>query len=198
MNEVPFFSVIVPTHNAEAYIRKGLDSIRDQHFKDYELIVVCDSCKDRTAEIAREYTDKVIEVEYGRDGLARNAGIDAAAGTWLLFMDDDDWFLHEYVFTMLSHTLELIDLDILLFDFIWKGKGYATQESRRFIAVWNKVWRREYLGNVRFNDKQFVSDVDFNEDAFKMSPRVGHVAQPFYYYNYMREGSLSWALESMK
>ena len=58
MMGAPFFSVIVPEHNSAEFMRKGLDSIRDQSFTDYELIVVCDACSDNTAEIAREYTDR--------------------------------------------------------------------------------------------------------------------------------------------
>ena len=50
----PFFSVIVPMHNSAAFMRRGLDSIREQTFTDYELIIVCDACEDNTADIARE------------------------------------------------------------------------------------------------------------------------------------------------
>ena len=91
--KTPYFSVIVPAHNAEDRMRKGLDTIRGQTFRDFELIIVCDDCQDMTAEIAREYTDKVIEVDFGRTGLARNAGLDNAAGEWVLWADDDDWYL---------------------------------------------------------------------------------------------------------
>ena len=49
------FSVIIPAHNAAGHIRKALDSVRSQTFRDYELIVVCDSCTDDTQEIAEEY-----------------------------------------------------------------------------------------------------------------------------------------------
>ena len=48
---MPFFSVIVPAYNSAEYIRKGLDSIKEQAFTDYELIIVCDSCTDNTEEI---------------------------------------------------------------------------------------------------------------------------------------------------
>ena len=73
----PFFSVIVPAHNAEGFIRKTLDSVAMQDFKDYELIVVCDRCTDNTYNVACEYdhlvpTITVIETDYGMDGLARN------------------------------------------------------------------------------------------------------------------------------
>ena len=92
----PFFSVIVPAYNAAGFIRKGLDSIRAQSFTDYELIVVCDKCLDNTAEIAREYTDKVVEIDHDVDGRGHNVGLRMAAGRWVLWMDHDDWWLHEY------------------------------------------------------------------------------------------------------
>lgn len=189
----PFFSVIVPAYNSAGWIRNGLDSIREQSFKDYELIVVCDSCRDNTAEIVREYTDKVIEVEYHLDGLARNAGIEAATGEWILFMDDDDWFLHEYVFEMIHSKVLGCDEDMLLFSFIWKGRGYANQvPSRMWIAVWSKCWRREFIGETRFPPIPHWSDKPFMEEIIKKEPRIMTWDMPMYYYNYLREGSISW------
>ena len=89
----PFFSVIMPTHNGEEYIRKSLESIRFQTFTDYELIIVCDKCEDNTEAITREYTDKVFVIDAGRCALDRNKGLDEATGEWILFIDDDDWFI---------------------------------------------------------------------------------------------------------
>lgn len=191
----PFFSVIVPAHNAEAFIEKGLHSIKYQAFTDYELIVVCDNCTDRTAEIAAGYADKVITTQHGLDGLARNAGIEAAEGQWVLFMDHDDWWLHEYAFAMLAAFLEQRmgeELDVVLFNFIWKGRGYCQQTRYRTIAVWNKCWRREFIGDTRFPAKPYWSDVDFNRDMFDKMPVVTSMDHALYYYNYLKEGSISW------
>ena len=193
--KTPYFSVIVPAHNAEAFIEKGLHSIKYQAFTDYELIVVCDNCTDRTAEIAAGYADKVIVTDYGLDGLARNAGIEAAEGQWVLFMDHDDWWLHEYAFAMLAAFLEQRmgeELDVVLFNFIWKGRGYCQQTRYRTIAVWNKCWRREFIGDTRFPAKPHWSDVDFNRDMFDKMPVVTSMDHALYYYNYLKEGSISW------
>ena len=54
----PFFSVIVPAHNAAGRIRKLLDSIKMQTFDDYEVIIVCDDCQDNTSDIAAEYLEQ--------------------------------------------------------------------------------------------------------------------------------------------
>ena len=87
------FSIIIPAHNEEKNIRKALESVKSQEFKDYEVIVVCDSCTDNTEAIAREYGARVYVTDVHRDSLARNIGLDHARGEWVLFMDADDWYL---------------------------------------------------------------------------------------------------------
>lgn len=186
----PFFSVIVPAHNSAEYIGKGLRSIKRQSFQDYELIVVCDACKDDTEQMARVYTDKVIVTDYGMDGMARNAGIDAAAGEWLIFMDDDDWFLHEFVFQQLHDATGKTNADLIVFDFIWKGQGYYRNEiGQANIAVWSKCWRRSFIGETRFPAIPFTSDKPFMEAIMLKRPRVAWYHVPMYYYNFMRKGS---------
>lgn len=197
----PFFSVIIPAHNSAEYIEKGLESIRGQSFKDYELIVVCDKCTDNTAEVVEAYKpEKLIKTEYGLDGMARNAGIDAAEGEYLLFMDDDDWFLHEYVFEQLHAAImqekaKGVTVDIIMFSFIWKGRGYCSQVSGHRIAVWSKCWRREHVGDTRFPAVPHWSDVDFDNAMFAKDGHIGVWDMPMYYYNYLRPGSISWRKE---
>ena len=198
MNE-PFFSVIVPAHNAEGFIRKCMDSIRSQTYTNYELIVVCDKCEDNTAQICRdEYHANVIETEYGLDGLARNEGIDAAKGDWVLFLDHDDWWLHEYVLQMLADEISRTwadDIDVIMFNFIWKGRGYYQQVKVRYVAVWNKCWRRSFIGDTRFPDTPYWSDVEFNARMFDKCPVYDSFDHELYYYNYLKEGSISWRKE---
>lgn len=192
-NRAPKFSVIIPAHNSERYIQRGLDSIRSQHFRDYELIVVCDKCEDNTEHIARGYGARTIRTEYGLDGMARNAGLDAARGEWILFMDDDDWFLHEFVFGQLAEIVGRNGEDILMFSFIWKDIGYTKHTNEKhFVAVWSKCWRRRFLEDVRFPDTPYWSDVEFDRRAIEKQPVVVNWDMPMYYYNYLREGSISW------
>ena len=185
----PKFSIIVPAYNSAQYITTALDSITTQTFLDYELIVVCDSCKDNTAEIAECYTDKIFEVDFHRDGLARNVGIDNAVGDWLLFMDDDDHWLHEYVLAQLADMTGYHNEDILRFSFIWKGIGYA--KCGDYFACWNKVWKRSFVGDTRFSDIENWSDVDFHNAMMAKNPIVYDWNMPMYYYNFMRPGSIS-------
>ena len=182
------FSIIIPAYNAENHIEKALESIKQQTFQDYELIVVCDSCTDRTEEIAKSYGATTYAVNFGLDGLTRNVGIDHAVGERLLFMDDDDWWLHEYVLEQLAERVG--DEDVLRFSFIWKGVKYARCDN--YIAVWNKCWRRSFVGDTRFSDKKYWSDVDFHNAMMAKNPYILDWDMPMYYYNYMREGSISW------
>jgi len=193
MDSKPFFSVIVPAHNSENYLDRCLQSVVDQMFTDYELIVVCDACTDRTATVARKFTDRVIETNHGMDGLARNAGIDAAAGEWILFLDDDDWWIHEYVLEEIHNAVYGCwgaATDMVCFDFIWKGKGYASvQPSRMNIAVWSKAFRRSLIGETRFPAIPFTSDQPFMDEICAKRPTCVPLNKLMYYYNYMRKGS---------
>ena len=189
----PFFSVIVPAHNSEKYIAKCLHSVKMQTFKDYELIVVCDNCSDYTAGAAIGYADRIITTHYGMDGMARNSGLDIADGKWILFLDDDDWWIHEYV---LAEIYALVNselgqnLDMVCFDFIWKGKGYARNIPNAMnIAVWSKVFRREFIGDTRFPAIPFTSDQPFMDEICAKKPLTIAMHELMYYYNYMREGS---------
>ena len=187
---MPKFSIIIPTHNSEKFCRKCFDSVASQTYKNYELIIVCDKCKDGTEKIAREYTDKVVITDLGNDS-SRNAGLDIATGEWVLFLDDDDWWLHEYVLEQLANRVGKHDEDILCFSFIFKGVGYAgprDHKAGRWIAVWCKAWRRSFIGNTRFFN-EFPADAYFHRDMFAKNPKVDEWDMPMYYYNYLRPGS---------
>ena len=189
------FSVIIPAYQAQNHIWKALDSIASQTFRDFELIVVCDRCTDDTKKIAEFYLAKTLEVDFGRDGLTRNAGLDIAQGEYVLFCDDDDWFLHEFAFSMIDQKLkEENDPELLIYSFVWKGCG-VTKPLNRFnepyIAVWCKAWRRDWIGDTRFSGVYSVSDLDFHKAMMKKPHRTVLYDTPLYYYNYLREGSIS-------
>lgn len=206
----PFFSVILPTHNGEACIGKALESIRTQTFRDFELIVVCDACKDNTRSFVEqtlqneEFPLIILEENLHRDGLARNVGLDHASGDWILFIDDDDWFLHEYCLQELADKIRNDvpdDTDTVDFSFIWKGRGYFTQSVKMCHSmVWSRAWKRSFIGDKRFDDQDYGSDSNFFDKYVRNNPdcRIFFWNFPMYYYNYMREGSMSWMKNQVK
>lgn len=191
----PFFSVIVPEHNSSQYMRKGLDSIKNQTFTDYELIIVCDACSDNTVEIAKEYSDIVYEINARTPGAARNLALDIAKGEWLLFMDDDDWFLTNQAFEKLANKCKTTTKDIITFDFIHGPNGFAGG-GMGWVAVWNKAWRRSFVESkpYRFTLWDHGEDAPFAKET-KENGTSENLNETLYYYNYPREGSIRWREE---
>ena len=87
--KAPLISIIIPAHNEENYIEKTILSIIDSSYKNYELIIVCDSCSDKTEEISKKYTDKVYEVDFKNIAQTRNFGASKAIGEIFVFWDAD-------------------------------------------------------------------------------------------------------------
>ena len=93
---MPKISVIVPVYNVEKYLRKCIESILNQTFREFELILVDDGSTDSSGKICDEYAlkdsrIKVIHKENGGASSARNAGLDVAKGEYIGFVDSDDW-----------------------------------------------------------------------------------------------------------
>ena len=89
---MPKFSIIIPAYNMEKYIKKTLDSVKKQTFKDYEVIVIDDGSTDKTVEVAKKFDVKVIEHKHAGLSVVRNAAIKEAKGDYLVLLDSDDWW----------------------------------------------------------------------------------------------------------
>ena len=90
------YSIIIPVYNAEATLNKCVDSVLMQQFANVEVILVDDGSKDGSLQICEEYARKdsrvtVIHKENGGVSSARNRGLDIAKGTWVTFVDSDDY-----------------------------------------------------------------------------------------------------------
>ena len=95
-NNESLVSIIVPVYNVEKYLRKCLDSIVNQTYKNIEVICVDDGSPDNSIDILREYRakdDRVTIIRQKNKGLsgARNTGIKNATGKYIMFIDSDDW-----------------------------------------------------------------------------------------------------------
>ena len=88
---MPKFSIIVPVYNVEKYIKKCLDSIESQTYKDYEVIVVNDGTKDNSMDIVNNYNVEIINQKNKGLSEARNEGVKKAKGDYILFLDSDDY-----------------------------------------------------------------------------------------------------------
>jgi glycosyltransferase involved in cell wall biosynthesis len=108
------FSIIIPVYNVEAYLHQCLDSVLCQDFSDWEAVCVNDGSTDGSAAILEDYVAKdarfrLVTQPNGGLSAARNAGLDAAQGEYILFLDSDDWLV-ENALKVLSTNLSGEDM----------------------------------------------------------------------------------------
>ena len=151
MKKEPLVSVIIPTYNSERTIEKCLKSIKNQSYKNIELIVVDNNSTDKTKEIAKKYADKVYNKGPERSA-QRNFGVSQSNGEYVLVHDSDIYFPKKCIEEAISIFLEK-DPDALILPEKSIGEGY-----------WAKVKSFErsfYLGNDYIEAARF-----FKKDVF--------------------------------
>ncbi len=175
-------SVIMPVYNAADFLEESISDILTQSFKDFELICVDDGSTDDDRSIIEKYAKKdkrikLISQPNKGGGAARNTGLDAAKGEYVLFLDADDRF-ESYLLEKTVCVAEKEKSEVLVFaadefDFVTKKKrpapwllqsGFNGYDGNLFhyttTTVWNKLFRRDYLknNNIRFMDERVVAD----------------------------------------
>ena len=121
----PLISIVIPTYNHAKYLDKALNSVIEQTYKNWEIIVVDNFSSDNTEEVVLKYKDSKIKyIKVKNDGViakSRNTGISNAKGDWIAFLDSDDWWSPrklETIFPYLNqsndfiyHNLQIINKD---------------------------------------------------------------------------------------
>lgn len=115
---MPFFSIIIPVYNVEAYLERCLHSILEDQCKDLEIILVDDGSTDGSGSLCDQYASrydniKVVHKPNGGLSSARNAGLDEAVGEWISFVDSDDWVdqdSYDHMKRILAETESEVDL----------------------------------------------------------------------------------------
>lgn len=186
-NDHPLISIIVPIYNAEAFLERCLSSIQQQHFGDFEVLMIDDGSTDRSGAIAGEFAAQdsrfhLISQENLGVSAARNAGLERAQGVWLLFVDSDDEVLPDYAASLLEAAGEsrLVVCDYLQKDWetgeemahftvpagAYSKKAYILRMARcpgaHYVGVlWNKLYARRL---VEERQLRFVTDLSLGED----------------------------------
>ncbi|MGY0024413.1 bifunctional glycosyltransferase/CDP-glycerol:glycerophosphate glycerophosphotransferase [Streptomyces sp. YJ-C3] len=154
------FSVVVPAYRVQGYLRECLDSVLGQSHTDWQLIVVDDASPDASGAIAAEYAQRDPRVRVvtrpAREGVgaARTAGVDAATGDYLLFLDADDALLPGALAAIDTALTAADDPDVLLYDHdrtdwwdkVW-GSGDDLDGADPLAltpAAWNRAVRRDF------------------------------------------------------
>lgn len=135
----PTFSVIVPVYNAETTLRRCVDSVLREGDRDLELILVDDGSTDGSAGICKEYEANFEQVKYickqnGGVSSARNVGLAAAEGEWILFLDSDDSFLEGWLASVRKAVGEY-SADLIQFSRVIRSREQTERVVRSDEAV---------------------------------------------------------------
>lgn len=148
MSKPPFFSVIIPVYNKEKHLSRSMNSVLNQTFRDYEVILVCDPSTDQSTEIAQSYVGENVTV-LTRDApgpggyAARNLGLKKAQGKWVAFLDADDEWTPKHLERVHKCTLDYPDINII-------GAGWR-------IVGQNSVKLDKYSQNFQSQDCHIVT-----------------------------------------
>ena len=184
-----FFSIIVPAYNCEKFLSECLESIRNQSYKDIEVIIIDDGSTDCTPTILDEIADvdlrfKVIHQANSGTGEARNRGIEEAKGDYILFVDSDDILVGDCLERVYNTIDKYNSPDLIVFGNKTFGYGEEVISSKPF-KIYNKgadyvreivnakggagsVWGRAYKAsiirnnNIRFGSFKTAEDGHFN------------------------------------
>lgn len=172
----PRISIIIPAYNAEAYLQRCLDSIVSQDFADCEVIVINDGSTDGTESLLERYPRvKVITQTNHGMATARNRGLDAATGDYVLFVDSDDRLCPNALATLAPHLggEDIIGFGTRVFNEATEtytdnpiaaaasmaGWDYfnlhrLTPTPVHFVCIWQRAYRRKFLNekSLRFVD----------------------------------------------
>lgn len=215
----PTVSVIVPVYNAEDYIKRCVDSILGQEYRDFELLLVNDGSTDASGSICDEYASRdkrVYVIHKANSGVSdtRNMAITHAKGTYLQFVDSDDWLTPDATKLMVRAAAEH-GCDLVITDFYrvagervsHKGDieedGVMDQETFAscmmenpsdfyYGVLWNKLYRRDIVEKHHLRMDTAISwceDFMFNLEYIRHAKSFYALRTPVYYY-LKRKGSL--------
>ena len=181
-------SIILPCYNVEKYIAKSIQSVLDQSYTDFELLVIIDGSPDKSKSIAESFSDcriTVFEKKNGGLSDARNYGLERAKGEFIYFMDSDDWIEPK----LLEDNLKIIqeeNLNFIVFgyfqddedahgtiksskDYISKVAQYTKHDKDLRIDsfqlgimgyAWNKIYRKSFIDQHNFRFQKGISLVE--------------------------------------
>ncbi len=177
----PRFSIIICSYNIEDYIKRAINSILNQTFKDYELIISDDCSTDNTLEKVKEIESDKIKIiktdsNTGTAGGTRNIGLKEAKGEYILFLDGDDTFYDDKVLEKIDKIIGEDKPEIVYLGFQDVGQGdkerISTKENSTKIArltcdlnfsVSSRCWSREFLDK---NNMKFVQGMYYEDELF--------------------------------
>ena len=200
-------SIIVPVYNIENYIRVCVESILDQTYESFELILVDDGSPDNCGRICDEYAEKdvrikVIHKENGGLTSARNAGLSVAKGDWIMHVDGDDWIEPDMIESLIE-AAKATEADLVFSDFIKYGPNAGNNQlpswnsdkidsMSRYIAyvmttIWGSIAKRSLYIDHSLKSPEginYCEDFHLIVRLCHFAKKIVNVHKPFYHYRY--------------
>lgn len=205
------FSVIIAAYNVEKYIKEAIESVINQEFNDYELIIVDDCSTDNTRKIIETYSNNAnircykTEKNTGTAGGSRNLGLKYSKGEYILFLDGDDKLFNDSVLSNINSLIGDNKYDLLYFGYSDLGNENElrisneqnTKKEERIIcdvsfSVSSRCWNKKFLieNNIRFKEGMYYEDEVFCMKANILAKKVTYGEFPIFNYRRNREGSV--------
>lgn len=204
----------MPIHNSEKYIHKCVDSIINQTYSKWELLLVDDESTDRSSEICKIYAKndhriKYYKKDYGGIADTRNAGVELAQGKYLYFVDSDD-YCESNLLKNVIEVMEKTQADMCVFGYyrhtkhITTTQVYGNRKITREKAIeslliderignylWNKMFCKHLFCNISFPQGEIFEDVSV---MYKLILKCKHIVtlDKIMYHYQRRAGSLSY------
>lgn len=217
-----FFSIIVPVYNVEDYLSQCLESILCQSVTNFELILINDGSTDSSLEICRQYLQnfhqiKLIDKENGGLSDARNKGLLAAIGDYIIFTDSDDYWVGSEVLRDLNNLIKDSKPDLIIHEEsrFFSEKDVACKYNQRFIknksgrvedeilnlvyydlyvaSAWDKVIKRSILidNQLFFPVGKKSEDIEWCGKLLQHIKTFSIYTKSFYTYRQVRQGSIT-------
>ncbi|WP_225535356.1 MULTISPECIES: glycosyltransferase family 2 protein [unclassified Enterococcus] len=222
-------SVVVPCYNVEAYIQRFIDSLVKQTFRYFEAIFVEDGSTDDGLAILKKNAEKydfiqVISQKNQGVGMARNKGLFAARGNYILFLDPDD-FIEPKLLEENYKLAEETNAEMVIFGFHTldeRGQHLSTTRSNKqrmlkthqevvadlpnliketnIFVPWNKVYRKAFLDQHQliFSNQRTGQDSLFNIDVFKKVSSITISPEVYYHYIFARTNSATSKMDQIR
>ena len=205
------FTVAISAYNIENYVKRAIDSVLNQTFKNYELLVIDDCSTDSTVEVIKQVVGqnaKILQTKKnsGTAAASRNIAIEKAQGEYLLFLDGDDELYSNETLKEIDEHIKENKYDIIYFGYENVGhtenyyrisnKENSTREARLIcdesFSVSSKVWNVEFLrnNNIRFKEGMYYEDELFSIKSNILSKVTTYGEFAIFKYHRNREGSV--------
>ena len=209
-------SVIFPIYNVEEQLRRGIESVLEQTYKDFELLLVNDGSTDSSLHICREYAKKdsrIIVIDQINQGVsaARNTGIENAKGQWIAFVDPDDYIHPNYLLRLMSVVSETgADIAVCNYHIVHEEfdefrqiektnpvvmtgveslNNFFGSDYTRNICPWGKLVKKELHSGLVYPVGRVQEDAHITYQLFAKATKVAYIDEYLYHY-YQRKNSI--------